>query len=458
MSKRLLCVSYRFPPETHALAIRVGYMVNHLRENGWTVDAITAADEAAEDRGLNVHHVESRTPERLLQTLKRLRLKKVVDFLVWPDAYVFWVPAAYRRARDLLSRRSYDAIAVFMMPYSTGIVGLLLERHTDVPVLFNLNDSPTCSDMNPVYPSRLHHRAARALEDRFARSGDALVYVSQRNLQRVRQRQPAKHRDKFHLIRRGAPSMPDANASRDDVFRINYTGGTSGWYRFLDEEEPPTALQRAYRSWRELGTYEHIRLDHRTHSPVYVGEAVKRVIDRHPGWRGRIRVDVYGERYDPDVTDAVLNGRGLDDIVRLHGPVPHREALHRMTESDLLFMALPDRLDGSPGSRISATTYEFLSTDRPILAALPPGENRTYLQDKRGVHLTAPDDISAMARHIEDLAGRAFRGGDIAVDRSDLRPSLSKSARAASFAAVLDGLAHTVPAGSAPSAAPKPAP
>jgi hypothetical protein len=129
-----------------------------------------------------------------------------------------------------------------------------------------------------------------------------------------------------------------------------------------------------------------------------------------------------------------------------------------MTESDLLFMALPDRLDGSPGSRISATTYEFLSTDRPILAALPPGENRTYLQDKRGVHLTAPDDISAMARHIEELAGRAFRGSDIAVDRSDLRPSLSKSARAASFAAVLDELAHTVPAGSAPSAAPKPAP
>lgn len=456
MSKRLLCVSYRFPPQTHALAIRVGYMVNHLRETGWTVDAITAAEDAASDAGVNVHRVDPRTPERLLQTLKRLRLKKVVDFLVWPDAYVFWVPAAYRRARDLLRRRTYDAIAAFMMPYSTGLVGLLLERHTDVPVLFNLNDSPTCSDMNSVYPSRLHYRGARALEDRFARSGDALVYVSQRNLERVRQRQPAEHRDKFHLIRRGAPSLPDSDGPGDDLFRINYTGGTSGWYRFLDEEEPPTALERLYRGWKELGTYEHTRLDHRTHSPVYVGEAVRRVIDRHPEWRGRIRIDVYGERYEPAVTDAVLSARGLDDLVRLHGPVPHREALQRMTESDLLFMALPDRLDGSPGSRISATTYEFLSTDRPILAALPRGENRTYLQDKPGVHLTAPADVSAMARHIEELAGRAFRGGDIAVDRSDLRPSLSKSTRAASFAAVLNGLARDAPVASVPSSASEP--
>jgi glycosyltransferase involved in cell wall biosynthesis len=230
-----------------------------------------------------------------------------------------------------------------------------------------------------------------------------------------------------------------------------YAGGTSGWYEFLERERSSSFLKEAYQIWKEAGRYEMVDLDHRTHGPVFVGRAVKRLVEQHPDWAGRIHVDVYGKRYPETVENAVLDKFDIQDIVHLHGPVSHDEALRRMAEADLLFMALPDRLDGSPGGRISAKTYEYLRTDRPILAGLPPGENREYLRDKPGVHVTPPDGIGDMADVIECLATASFNGRSIAVDRSELHSSLSSTARAQKFEQIVARTAYELTTPSASS-------
>jgi len=444
MNPRLLCISYRFPPETYPLAIRVKYFLNHLRQNGWTIDAITAAPEAASTEHLTVHHVPSYTPERFFAFVQKLRLGKLLDWLVWPDAFVLWVLPAYLKARRLLAKNEYDAIVVFMMPYSPGLAGVLLKRQTGLPLILNLNDSLTCSDMNPSFPSRLHYTLARKLEDLYVQTADAVVYVSQRNMERVRERQPAAHRDKFHLIRRGAQPPPSPQRKPDSSFHIVYTGGTSGWYQFLEETHPLSVPKRLYQGWKQLGRHPLVPMDYRTHGPIFVGQAVKRVLDANPCWQGRVHVDVYGSKYPDAVVQAVLGRFGLHDIVYLHGRVPHDEALQRMAAADLLFMALPNRKDGSPGGRISAKTYEYLMTDRPILAALPPGENRDYLRDKPGVYLTAPDGVEAMAKVIAQKVAATFNGHRTPVDRSNLRDDLVSTARAQAFERVLAGTISSV--------------
>jgi len=287
----------------------------------------------------------------------------------------------------------------------------------------------------------LHYTLARKLEDLYVQTADAVVYVSQRNLERVRARQPTVHQDKFHLIRRGAQTPPPPpQHPQDDTFQIVYTGGTSGWYQFLKETHPPAVTKRLYQGWQQLGRHTLVSMDYRTHGPIFVGQAVKRVLDHHPDWAGRILVDVYGSKYPDEVVRAVLDRFDLHDIVHLHGRVPHDEALRRMTAADLLFMALPDREDGSPGGRISAKTYEYLMTDRPILAALPPGENRDYLKDKPGVYLTPPDGVDEMATMIDDQATNTFRGNPETVDRSTLRTQLSSTSRAQAFERILHEL------------------
>lgn len=435
--RSLLALSYRFPPETYPLAMRIQYVLGHLQER-WAVDAVTAAVDA-EVEGVTVHHVPPREAEGAVRFMGRLRLMKLVDWWAWPDRFVLWVVPALFRAWRVARRTRPEALLAFCMPYTTGVVGVLLKKVTGLPLIINLNDSPTCTDMNAVFPSRLHHRLAYWLEDWFVQHADILVYVSRRNMERVRDRQPAALRSKFHLIRRGVRPLPPLAAppARGEQFRIVYTGGMGGWHFGGADNGPPSLLKRLYQKWQGWGTYHAERLDPTTHSPIFIGRAIQAVLDRHPRWAGRLHLDVYGNTFPAALTDRVLRAHGIDSVVRVHGRVPHEQALRHMQEADLLFMTLPGRVAGTPGGRISAKTYEYLMTDRPILGALPPGENTEYLADKPGVHLAGPCDIDGMADVITTLTGRAFAGEDLSVDRRTLRPDLLSTTRGQAFDALL---------------------
>lgn len=440
---RLLLISYRFPPESYPLAIGLRGVVRSLQDD-WDIDVITAAKNAEPFSNVTVHHVPGRSIEPGLRALSSMRLDKIARLLTWPDPYWPWIWPALRRAEQVIERRRPDAILVFMMPFSTGFVGTLLKKRTGLPLVMNLNDSPTCSDMRPVYPTRGHYALFRWMEDHFIRSADRVVYVSRQNRDRVRTRQPPHLRDRLELVRCSAdlPAPPEGPASTTSPppdwrpFRIVYTGALSGWHA-LDKDPSPSLVKRAYRAWNELGTYVRTPLDVSTHSPVYVGQAVRRGIDMHPEWEGRIQVDVYGNTFPEPVVQRVLEAHDLTTIVNVHGRIPHDEAMQHVQEADLLFLTLPDRLDGSAGGRISLKTYEYLLTDRPILAAVPPGENREFLSDHAGTYLTDPKDVGAMTKVIETLATQRFSGRSLSVERPGLEEALSSTTRASALSSIL---------------------
>ena len=438
MKRKLLCISFRFPPETYPLASRITYMLEKL-EQDWDIEAITAAENASVGESVTIHHIPARTPQGLIQWLRKVRMAKLINLFMWPDQFVFWVLPAYRKAVELIKRDKPDLILVFMMPYSTGLVGLMLKRKTGLPVVFNLNDSPTCTDMNPSFPSRIHFKLAHWIENLFARKSEAIIYVSGRNMDRVRMRQQEKDRSKFHLIRRGAKVLHrNGTKPPEGSFKIVYTGGMSGWYQFLDRGKKKTLLKKLILSWERFGRYELVKLDHRSHSPVYIGKAIKRVLEKHPEWKGLINVSIYGNRYPAHVVNQVLEKFELEGIIDVHPPVAHEKVRAYTLEADLLFMALPERKDKTPGGRISAKTYEYLMSDRPVLAAIPDGENKEFLSDKKGVYIVDPKGVDAMAEVIEDMIARKMKGEDLTVDRSNIQAGLTNIARANDFSKVLD--------------------
>ena len=408
-------------------------------EKTWDIDAITAADNANVGSEVHIHHVPARTPSGLIQWMRKVRLAKLIHWFLWPDPFVFWVLPAYRKALKLIKHNRPDLILVFMMPYSSGLAGLLLKRKTGIPVVFNLNDSPTCTDMNPSFPSRIHFKMAHWLENQFARTSEAIIYVSERNLERVKMRQKEQDRSKFHLIRRGARVLsPNGTQPAKGVFNIVYTGGMSGWYQFLEQGKQISLLKKLARTWDRFGRYELVSLDHRSHSPVFIGKAIQKVLEKHPEWNDAIQVAVYGNRYPEPVVHQVLTRFNLQDIVDVHPPVSPDQVRKLTLAADLLFLALPERKDQTPGGRISAKTYEYLMSDRPILAAIPQGENREFLADKEGVYIVDPKNTQAMAEIINTLMIAKMAGKDLTVDRKGIQDKLSNEARAHHFSKVLD--------------------
>jgi hypothetical protein len=438
---RLLCLAQSFWPETTPTAIRAGKLLERLAAS-WEVTVLSENGRPREDSRLHVEVVHGRRPRRLFAALRRARLAKLLELIVWPDDSIFWVLPAVLRGRRMIRRDRPSAIVVFMMPYSSGLAGVILSRITGLPLVLNLDDSPTCTDMHPHFPTRLHYRLASALEDLYVRRADAIIYVSQTNLQRVGARQPQDARAKLHLVRYGADRVdprpaPAPGTASDEDFEIVYVGAMSGWWSLIEQHERAGALQRAYEAWTRLGRHELTVLDQRSSSPAAIGSAILDAIARHPDWAGRVRFTSVGNPYPEQLVARALQDAGVAEVVTVRGPVPHEQVTDLLARADLLFLALPGRPDGTPGGRISAKTYEYLATDRPILAAVPAGENWSYLVDKPGVWLSEPRDERRMASVIDELAGAKFAGAPRSFDRSGLREELSYDTRAAEFSSVI---------------------
>jgi glycosyltransferase involved in cell wall biosynthesis len=460
----LLCISQSFAPETTPTAIRASKLLGRLARE-WDVTVVTEAEGPHGVDGVRIETVRARRPARLFAMLRRLRLDKLIELAVWPDNAIFWLPGAILAGRRLIRKRRPSAIVVFMMPYSAGLSGVALSRLTGVPLVLNLDDSPTCTDMHAHFPTRLHYRASKALEDAYARWADAVVYVSETNLATVRERLPLHVRDRLHLVRYGAdrargrdtgdglpgggnasgglpqaPGQPPGHERalpREQQFEIAYVGAMSGWWALIEQDEPSAGLKRAFRAWTRLGRYEHMALDERTSSPAVIGAAIADAVADHPDWAGRVKLAIHGNPYPADVVARALAAAGVQDLVEVGGPVPHERVAQIVEQADLLFLTLPTRLDSSRGGRISAKTYEYLATDRPILAAVPRGENWDYLAGKPGVWLVEPGDRRAMREAIAELAEAKFAGRPLSFDRSPLAEQLSYDTRAGEFASVV---------------------
>ena len=430
---KLLCISYRFAPETYPLAIRVDNFIKHL-DDTYDIEAITAAEGATAPDGVTLHHVAPREPRKFIGWLRRRRLGKFINLIFWPDAFVFWIRPAYKKAKELIKKHKPDAVVVFMMPYSQGLLGVLIKRAFGIPLIMNLNDSPTCSGQNPSFPSRLHFYLTEKLENLYIRYADAVIYVSKQSMERVKARLPESEGKKMFLVRRGAKFTEVDVSSKDDDgrFHVVYAGGMGGWHAF-QKKRRGSLSRRIYEAWEKLGTYQLVQLDYRGHSPVYVGKAVKQLLDRRPEWKDKISVEIYGNRFPQHTVDKLLESEGIAEVVSVSGVMPHNEVLKKIFGADLLFMALPEHRDGSPDPRISSKTYEYLMSGRPILAGLPPGENRNFLSNFEGTHIVDPKDADGMEQAVELLAEQFFSGESLAVDRSAFFPQLSVDQKATQF-------------------------
>ena len=437
-AERLLCVSQSFAPATTPTGIRAGKLIARLSAR-WDVSLLTETRDARSSDRVHVTTVAARRPTRLLAALRRARLNKLLELLVWPDDSIFWALPAILAGRRIIKRRAPSAIVVFMMPYSAGLVGILLARISGLPLILNLDDSPTCTDMHPDFPSRLHYWLAKRLEDLYVRRADAIVYVSQTNLELVAARHPREAREKLHLVRYGADESEfRATTPSGERFEIVYVGAMSGWWTLIAAVAPTSLFKRLFDAWTRLGRHTLTRLDTRTASPAIVGEALLAALAEHPQWDGRLGMTVYDNSYPREVVTRALAAAGVEPVVAVHDPVAHERVAAILGEADLLFLTLPLRLDRSRGGRISAKTYEYLMTNRPILAALPAGENWDYLAGKPGVWLTEPDDVDAQREAIVELAAAKFAGEPRTFARERVHAEISYDARAEQFEAAID--------------------
>lgn len=390
MSRRILLVSYFYPPCRDTGVLRPAAMAKWLRRLGHEVVVLTTSAYGSEPGDAAEDVVRSADAQRWRA---RLHGKQRIDALFDSDTYggrphplsrvivpealaAAWAPFARSRALALQRQRSFDCVITTSPPESAHAVGIALQRR-GVPWVADIRDAWTFESLRPEYPTAAQRRLDRWLERRWLTAADQVVCVSSPAAEDLRRRGIAEPM----LIPNGWDPEPDASADASsptglldpDRVSLVYTGRFGGYGR----------------------------------DPRPLVEAIRRLARDHAAAAAKLELVIAGplthaesELFAADVSPARIVHAG--SIERQRALALQREA------AALLLVAQPTR-----SQLLNIKLFEYLASGRPILALAGDTEAGRIVEQLGGETVRA-DDPAAIAASL-----RLLIAGDLEPPRPD---------------------------------------
>lgn len=412
--KRVLFVSYAFPPTGGVGVHRVVKFVKYLPQFGWDASVLTVSnpsvplldetmsreipDETIIKRcqtwepgygvkssfsaGKNAPNGNAGVLKRSLKSVAR----SLANIAFQPDLQILWKPNAVKAGMKLLRETHHDAIIATAPPFSSLLTGAELSRRSGVPLILDYRDEWGIS--NSYWENKQQNRFSRwyqeRLENRVAREADVLLATtpsSRDSLDKVIERAGSQATAEY--IYNGYDPDDYNNEASESVARKDYGNGVSR-YRL------------SY-----VGTLWNLN---RVEPLV---EAVEQIAKRSPQLIENLELVFAGRRTDPQ--NEVLNRlEGLPcKLVRLPF-VEHAEAVQLMRTSDglvLLNSNVPhaDRI-------VSGKAFEYIAAEKTIFIVSPRGDMWDLLSDCRTAFPCPPHAPHVFAEHLATELER-FRMG-----------------------------------------------
>lgn len=416
-ARRVLVVSYHFPPDGSVGGLRWGGLTKYLARRGWEVHVVTAAEQKLlpSEPGLHIHRCVSgyslndaynAVAARLRSLIRRGRHGQAASLpsaappstgdktkspyassstgivgwlrtnlsalMAFPDWGQGWIFPAASMARRLMSEREFDVVVSSGPPHSAHLAATLACFDDPRKLVVDMRDPWAAliheSWAHPVYNSAATRGLVRGLERLIFRRARAVVANTAEFAKQLRDTYPGLRAE--HISNGIDPE-------RLPVPETRYPG-----------------LSIAYAGTLYLG---------RDLSPVV--RAIRRFIDAHPNVEPPIKLRVAGNmdatletRFRSEIT-----GAGLDDLVEIHGPLPNAEAMRIMNRSHVgLVLA-----QGQP-TQIPAKIYECVGMGLHTLVIAESTSAAAREAERVGAIALESTDIDGIARVFE----RAWSDGD----------------------------------------------
>lgn len=436
-------IAHAFPPVGGGGVQRSAKLVRYLPETGWEPVVVTGpgvpagrwspTDERMLDEvppEVEVHR--TRGPEPGLSGGWRARSERWLGlrspFSRW------WLEAAVATGRK--AARGCDLVYASIAPFESGEAAVRLAREFAVPWVADLRD-PWALDEMKIYPSPLHRAREVARMGRVLGAADAVVMNTPEAARRVLERFPAL---------RGKPLVTITNGFDADDFEGPVPSRADGCFRIVHTGYLHTELGRQVRSRGAIrGALSRAgapQVDILTRSHVYLLEALRRVVADDPSAATTVELHLAGVLSSSDREAS----EGAPVRVVMPGYLEHRDSVALLRTGDLLFLPMQDLPPGARASIVPGKTYEYLATGQPILAAVPDGDARDFLEAAGNALLCRPGDADGMARLLAGAIAR-WRAGDEPVrPRPEAVAPFERRVLTRRLAEVFDGLA----AGTAP--------
>ncbi len=386
--RRLLFLSYPFPPNQASGAVRAWNLARHLARRGWKITVVTvspdgfasraAADEVAEKcRREGIERVYAGTalfrPNQRFRTAPRRWLGYALKAAalrplrpLWISHDEIWSLACVRRCR-VFRKGDFDLVLATGCPYGTFLAARHIARRLVIPYVLDYRDPWTLS---PFEKRFLGPFASRA-ESRVLDGASATVIVSHRWAE--------DQAEGFGMAR--PPVVIGNGFDPEDLAAVQ------------PREFPEFALVYA-------GTFYE---GQRAIDPVLKG--VKSAAELL-GERGRpIRLHVFG----PDREHVLRTAArlGAQDLVVAHGRVPRSEALSAIRGAGAVAVIASIHDHASPAELgiVTGKIFEPLGMGVPVLLVAPEGSEATgVVEGVRAGKSFKPSQVQEMGRWLAELA------------------------------------------------------
>ena len=435
--KKVLFIAYFFPPAGGAGVQRAEKFVKYLPSEGILPVVITGPTSkecrwTPQDRSLMksipaevpVHRVEGARPAEAGKFRSRLQrwLRLPSQFSKW------WIDSATKLALQVADDE--ELIFATMSPFESGEIAQTLSRKLGIPWVADLRD-PWALDEMQIYPTYLHRRLEMRIMERLLSSAAIVIMNTPEASAALKQAFPKLQNKTILTIPNGfdAEDFAESFSPRiDRKFRIVHSG-----YLHTDN-----GLELRKRRFSRLlgGAYAGVDILTRSHTVLL--EALERWCSEKPEVRQHVEIVFAGKTSAED--RAVADASPVAALTRFAGYLSHEKSVELVRTADLLFLPMHNLPVGWRCRIVPGKTYEYIASGRAILAAVPDGDARDFLDACGTALLCRPDDVSAMVQLLDKAylnwrTGRVPQRNDTFVQQFERR-NLTMSL-ASAFASLL---------------------
>jgi hypothetical protein len=410
--KRILLISYHYPPSSAVGGMRIYGFAKYLTELGWEVNILTVDrkyiqnfdyERYKRDRRIEEYKTEvsPKISKIILYTIKRLgykknsisnknylsnenydkkteetkektknRIKRFIDsFLLLPDENRNWIIPALYKAEKIIKEKKINIVLTSCPPYSVHIIGLILKGLIKIKWIADYRD-PWITPYNKyLYPTcKVSLAIEKILETLVIKKADSVISTTKNLNDKFIEIYKEKIKNKFFYLSNGFDSNIIENKKDDfrkyDKFTISYTG-----------------------------TLYYGR------SPESIFKAINQLKAEMLIRNGDVRVKLVGNcKYTNDKkTEEIIRKYRLEDEVEINTPVNYKKAIKITGKSQLGLVLAPKQT-----YQIPAKIYDLIGAETKALAITGDGATKDMVE-KLGIGKCFHwSDIEGIKKYIYD--------------------------------------------------------
>ncbi len=384
---KVLVIAYYFPPMGLSGVQRVLKFTKYMSKYNWHPTVITSGDvgyfahdeymkKEAEDAEIRIIRTSGNDPNRLLSKygtitmpaeIIRKSLSSLSKTFFIPDNKVSWTKQAYLVAKDLLSKEHFDVIFVTIPPYSAFSMAAKLKEEFNVPLIVDYRDLWFGNQFS-FYPTSYHKLKHKKLEYLALKSADKIISINRYIKEKLLTNYKFLTFDDISIIPQGYDP--------DDF-----------------EKATPIPLTQSKLKLTYAGIfYQNI-------TPKYLLKAFKLLLQQRPDIAAGIELHFCGILRKEN--EKLIKRLGIQEFVKNHGYLNHKETLEYVLASDVLWMMIGKMKAAETIS--TGKLFEYIGTKKPILGCVPEGAAKLELQRYKASFLCDPDDIEGIKNQLINI-------------------------------------------------------